>query len=850
MDLAQIEQSLQLIRSRHDPTRGRQLIFWYDPAGEFAESFAELVPPEGMQKLTLAGTPFAVKYKLLVENPDISYLLYAPFAEPLALDNWLLDLQKQAILYSADRGTLLFQQYRLEQRSLQGYFKAHLSFFNAKKRSEALSAIGLATDCSEMDLRIAMMSSLAGLKAADAGQLIREVLKQGLAEEDNALWQELAKYFAPDEFWQVVEHQLGTQACSSSLRELFMRLALTHLQHDLGTALPDNLRAKALEPSTKAYVFVNSWLRHTVDAPLWAELSRQLAPDLQINELAHSLHPGSYSKVETFDAFDQALIRAAVETLTSDNPDLAGLQRWLKDRKPLFWYQEYFSHYQALEAAADFLDLLQRHPGPYPGGVETLFANYANTYHRIDGAYRRYITASDRATADALKLLTERVEKAYTFNYLELLGEAWSKALEGLAGRWSVAAKKQWWFYEHHAATVLDRSDREKVFVLISDALRYEVAAELQESLVTELRGEATLTPMVSVLPSITKLGMAALLPHKSLSVTENGEVLADGLSTQGLEARLGVLNAAGVSSLAIKASQLLAMSRDEGRQAVQPHRVVYIYQDHIDAVGDKPASEREVFVACERAIAELNALVRKIANQLNGTNILITSDHGFLYQRQALAHHDKVDRASGQVIDSGRRHALGRGLSQPVGTQTFALPYLEGEDLQAQSPRGTLRYSLPGAGAQYVHGGASLQEVCVPLLTYKHVRASKGDDGPSRKVGVSVSTPTRKVTNNHFTLRLVQAEPVSARVRSRQILVKFVDEEGRAVTNSYPLNLESAATQARDREYIARLTVAQNNLDQDEPYYLVIIDSEDELEILRERWQINLAFTDDFGDF
>lgn len=849
MDLTQIEQSLQLIRSRHDLTRGRQLIFWYDPAGEFADTFAELMPPEGMEKEVLSGTPFAVKYKLLVENPDTSFLLYAPFAEPRALDNWLLDLQKQAVLYSADRATLLFQQYGLEQRSLQGYFKAHLPFFKAKKRGEALGTIGLTKDCGEMDLRIAMMCSLAGLKAADAGQLIREVLKQGLAEDDNALWQELAKYFAPDEFWQVVEHQLGTQASSSSLRELFLRLALTHLQHDLGTALPENLRAKTIEPSTKAYVFVNNWLRHTVDAPRWAKLSRQLAPDLQIDQLAHSLHPGSYSKVETFDAFDQALVRAAVETLTSDNPDLTGLQRWLKDRKPLFWYQDYSSHYQALEAATDFSDLLQRHPGPYSGDAEALFAGYADAYHHIDGAYRRYVTASDRVTGDALKPLTERIEKAYTFSYLELLGEAWSEALEGLAGSWSVPVKKQWWFYEHHVAPVLNGSDREKVFVLISDALRYEVAAELRESLVTELRGEATLTPMVSVLPSITKLGMAALLPRKSLSVGENGEVLADGLSTQGLEARLGVLNATGVSSLTIKATELLAMSRDQGRHTFQPHRVVYIYQDHIDAVGDKPASEREVFVACERAIAELNALVRKIANQLNGTNILITSDHGFLYQRQALAHHDKVDRATGAIIDSGRRHSLGRNLSQPIGTQTFTLPYLEGDDLQAQSPRGTLRYSLQGAGAQYVHGGASLQEVCVPLLSYKHVRASKGDDGPSHKVGVFVSTPTHKVTNNHFTLRLVQVEPVSARVRARQVLVKFVNEDGQAVTNSYPLNLDSAAAQASDREYIARLTVAQSNLDQDEPYYLVIIDSEDELEILREPWQIKLAFTDDFGD-
>jgi uncharacterized protein (TIGR02687 family) len=351
-----------------------------------------------------------------------------------------------------------------------------------------------------------------------------------------------------------------------------------------------------------------------------------------------------------------------------------------------------------------------------------------------------------------------------------------------------------------------------------------------------------------SVLPSITKLGMAALLPHQQLSVGDKGEVLADGRSTQGIEARNAVLNATGVSSMAVKANDILAMNQ-EGRQVVKPHRVIYIYQDHIDAVGDHTASEREVFSACERAVNEIEALVKRIVNQLNGTNIVITSDHGFLYQRQALEQHDKVPRTGGDIVDSGRRHTLGRNLSQSEGTQTFTLPYFKNQELQAQSPRGTLRYAVQGGGAQYVHGGASLQEVCVPVLSYKHVRAEKGDDGASHKVGVRVSTTARRVTNTHFTVRLVQDEPVGGRVRARQVLVKLVTEDGRAVTNAYPLNLDSAAKQATDREYIARLTVGAGQVGQG-THYLVIVDAEDDLEVLREAWQLNLAFTDDFGDF
>jgi uncharacterized protein (TIGR02687 family) len=851
MDIRQIESNLASLFSPSDSLKPRQLVFWYDPKEDFGEDFAELTLPDGVEKLTLGDTPFTVKYKLLVEAPTSSFLLYAPFAEPPPQGNWLLDLQKQGELFSADQAALLFRQYGFHERSLQNYLREHLSFFKAKKRRDALSALSLPKEASEMDLRIGLLSVLAGLKVADAEALIRTVLKQGLNEEKNALWQELTKYVAAEEFWLVVQHRLGVPADTTTLRDLFIRLALTHLQHDLDVPLPEGLKSKLIQPSTRAYVFVSSWLRNSSDRQSWEELSRQLAPDLGIREFAGSRHPSGYSKAETFEAFDQALIHTAIENLTAGTIE-PNLKEWLSARKPLFWFGDYRQHYRALEAATELLELLTQFAGSYSGTAETLFKRYAETLHQIDGAYRRYVAASDSVTEDDFAPLTEALERRYTYEYLEPIGEAWSEALQEKNGVWGTSGKKQWWFYNQQVMPVVERSDREKVYVIVSDALRFEVAAELKERLVHDLRGEAQLSPVLSVLPSITKLGMAALLPsaHDALNVGDKGEVLISGRSTQGLEARSTVLNSTGVSSLAVKASELLTMSREEGRQAVQPHRVIYIYQDHIDAVGDHTASEREVFSACERAIDEIELLVKRVANQLNGTNVIITSDHGFLYQRQTLEQYDKVARAGGEVLDSGRRHALGRNLSRQEGAQTFSLPYFKDQELQAQSPRGTLRYAVQGGGAQYVHGGASLQEVCVPVLNYKHVRAEKGDDGASHKVGVRVSTTARRVTNTHFTVRLVQDEPVGGRVRARQVLVKLVTEDGRAVTNAYPLNLDSAAKQATDREYIARLTVGAGETSRTGTAYLVVVDAEDDLQILREAWQVNLAFTDDFGDF
>lgn len=850
MDASQLAESLNATFAalQQKGYGSRVLVFWYDDQAEFTETFEELSLAEGVEKLKLDHTPFWVKYHLLQEKPDTSFLVYAPHPEPPERENWLLDLQLQAELFSADRAALVFRQLGLRERSLQQLVRTHLSFFQSKQRLSALSKMTLDPESSSFDLRLAMMCVLAGVKVADPQQLLRTLLRGGLSEAENDLFAEITKHLGADAVWQLVAHTLAYQRENPSLRDLFISLSVTHLQQQLGAPLPDALQAKCITPSTKAYVFVDQWLRHRDDAPHWEALSEQIVEDLNIPALARALSPGEYASAETFKVFDAALIQQAVQVLTSPQGDLAEVQDWLAARKVLHWYPAFAAGYEALEAACELLLALQAKP-ELAAESSALWKAYSARLYRTDQHYRHYVSAADRA-GQGLKPLSEHIERAYLQGYLEPLGEAWSNALDGLQ-TWRVpGAQTQWRFYAHHVQPILERSEREKVFVIISDALRFEVAQELQQRLITDLRGEATLTPLQGVLPSITKLGMAALLPHTSLEVDDKGAVTVGGQPVQSREQRQAVLASTAHGGVALGLDGLLAMDRQQGRSAVQPHRVIYLYHDLIDALGDKPASERGVFRACEDAIERIHQAIKRIVNQLNGTNVLIVSDHGFLYQRQSVETHQKVKQPKGTVLDSGRRYALGRGLSVTEGSQVFTLPFVKPEDLLALTPRGSLRYALQGAGAQYVHGGSSLQEVCVPLLTYKHVRATKGDEGPSRKVGVRVNASSRRITNNTFTVRLVQDEPVAERVRPRSISVQFVDESGQAITNSYPLLLDSSAPQATDREYIARLTIGSSELDQAQPCDLVITDRDDDLEIVRETWRVDLAFTDDFGEF
>ena len=108
-----------------------------------------------------------------------------------------------------------------------------------------------------------------------------------------------------------------------------------------------------------------------------------------------------------------------------------------------------------------------------------------------------------------------------------------------------------------------------------------------------------------------------------------------DGKSSMASE-RNSILQAVG--GMACKYDELMAKKKEEGREFVKDKRVVYIYHDAVDAIGDDSKTEGHTFEAVRKAINELTALVGYIVNNLNGHHILVTADHGFLFTETALS--------------------------------------------------------------------------------------------------------------------------------------------------------------------------------------------------------------------
>jgi uncharacterized protein (TIGR02687 family) len=835
---------------------GRRVVFWYDPDEQFTSTFDEL-QIEGVEKLQVTDNPFTIKHRLLIQQPNQNFLLYIPKSEPTPQDNWLFDIQKSGLTFSADPAALIYADLGLRQRSLEITIREHQTFFNSRKRKETLEAMKIAPDSNEPALFLAMLSVVAGLKVPDAGLLIRRVLMAGLLESDNLIWSDIEKYVSPEIFWEIVLEHTDFPNTNPSLNKLFTHLLITHFHKSLRGNIPKQFQ-KYLEnylitPGQRAYAFIDQWMRDQQDSEIWKKLSNIIGDELNIFHQIEDLEPDILCEAASFEDVDKVIIRGCVKTLRSQiaeiTQDLTLWRTWLQARRTLIWFPTYEAIYQALDAAITLIELKQQYPQGFYHPAPVLFKAYTSELYQFDLAYRHFIVASDKAQGDILKReLIDDIENLYTQWFLDGLGAAWS---DSLGEKWEVTGvRSQTRFYRENVLPIFDRSDREKAFVIISDALRYEVAQELEAAIAQQLRGDINLTAQLGTLPSITRLGMAALLPGSKLElIPANDDVKVDELSSKGSLARQKILTQnSKVAATVIDAGDLLAMTIEEGRNAISSYRLIYIYHNVIDAIGDKPASERQVFTACDDAIQEIVRLVKKICNSLNGTNLFITSDHGFLYQRRPVQESEKRPIPNSEYIrESKRRYLLTSAKIPEPGLLHFSLNYAE--NAFAVIPRGTLRFGIQGAGSQFVHGGASLQEICVPLITYHHKRATKDDEGLARKVNVQVSARERRVTNNRFSLTLVQSEAVEGRWRSRQITVALYNTDSNTpITDVKKIELSSSSPHPSERDNTVRLTIATSN--PPTRALLIIRDADDDSELVREDWTISLSIANDFGDF
>ncbi|KPF35566.1 alkaline phosphatase [Salmonella enterica subsp. enterica serovar Typhimurium] len=847
-----------------------RIVFWHDPDKRFLEELDNLE----LENVTLLDmtdqSQLAVKKRIEIDEPEQQFLLWFPHDAPPKEFDWLLDIRLYSTEFHADFAAITLNTLGIPQLGLREHIQRRKAFFSTKR----LSALkGLVTEQeNEASLDKKMVAVIAGVKTAKTEEILFSLITQYVnqqKDDDSDLENTLAMLKRHDlegVLWDILNQEMGYQAEHLTLENLILKLFCTDLSAQADPQKREWLEKNVLAtPSGRAsaLAFMVTWRADRRYKEAYDYCAQQMQDALRPEDQYRLSSPYDLHECETTLSIEQTIIHALVTQLLEESTtlDREAFKKLLSERQSKYWCQtrqEYCAIYDALRQAERLLNLRNRHiDGFHYQDSATFWKAYCEELFRFDQAYRlfnEYALLVHSKGAMILKSLDDYIEALYSNWYLAELSRSWNKVLEteNRMQEWRIAGvPRQQNFYNEVVKPQFNNPQIKRVFVIISDALRYEVAEELGNQINTEKRFTAELRSQLGVLPSYTQLGMAALLPHDEICYQPgSGDIVyADGLSTSGTPNRDTILKK--YKGMAVKSDDLLKWKNQQGRDLIRDYEVVYIWHNTIDAMGDSASTEEKTFEACRNAVVELKDLVTRVINRLHGTRIIVTADHGFLFQQQPLSGQDKttLQIKPDNTIKNHKRFIIGHQLPADDFCWKGKVADTAGvsDNSEFLIPKGIQRFHFSG-GARFVHGGAMLQEVCVPVLQVKALQKTAAEKQPQRRpVDIVKHHPLIKLVNNIDKVSLLQTHPVGELYEPRTLNIFIVDNANNVVSGKERICFDSDNNTMEKRVRDVTLKLIGANFNRRNEYWLILEDAQTETGYQKYPVIIDLAFQDDF---
>jgi uncharacterized protein (TIGR02687 family) len=826
-----IQHALTKLFERH------RIIFWYDVKKELRSDYENLDMPE-VEKLEINNNEFNIKYRVLRELPEQRFLLYHEGPKPTDLDNWLLDVELAHGELRADQAGIWLSELGLGLEFVD-IIHSHLDFFNAAKRRESLKELLHAEDTQGM-IRLKMMAV-----CSTAEPRIDDILENLLVELSEKRDEKirLVERCGLDEFlWGQLNRFYGYQSKDPGIKDFAVELYKSC--YAMGTDREARLNSDAL-------VFLKRWKDSRKYGNSFELLSQEYEDMLSMAEDLSGRNYRDLIDLDYFCLIDQKIISGLVKEITDRTITTGDCALIVRQRRQGHWYAEFMDLYKAVEHAANFFHIMDELDLSMDS-MSSGFYRYCKSWYKLDQYYRKFMFHVRRSGQTTIMAhLNERIENLYSNSFLLKINNDWQSKVDAI-DKWTIPSiTSQKGFFEKWILPFTRKNN--KVFVIISDGFRYEVGEEFLGLIRREDRYEANLEAVLSALPSYTQLGMAALLPNKQINLADNdsGTVFVDGMSSQGTENRRKILeNSVAKHPTVIKADDLLGMNKDDCRALIKDNDVVYIYHNRIDATGDKRETEERTFEAVEEALQELLKIVKKLV-AANANNLIVTADHGFIYQNRALDESDFAgEEATGDtVLLRDRRFVVGMGLNENTSLKKFTAAQLGLEgDLEFQIPKSINRLRLKGSGSRYVHGGASLQEVVIPVLEINKKRQS---DVSAVEV-VILKGATSAITSGQLTVVFYQTQPADDKVQPRYLKAGIYTQAGELISDSHELAFDLKSKNARERELRVQFILTREADKANEQDVILRLDEKvsgttHEKEYKSERYLLRRSFTSDF---
>lgn len=762
----------------------KRIVFWYDEGAEMKDFVDNLQIPE-VKILKLEGNPFTVKYNILKGNqPARGFIIYSNNPKPVDEDNWLLDLELSGAVFSADVATIYATETNIPIEYKDRIINKYIGFFkNGENRKKLAKQLTQGMSVENIFKKIVEITS----KTQPDIESITLVLAKDAIGGKSDLIDKLEKYNLISWYWKNVKEIFGYNG-AENIKDLLIVLFREDMEHNYLSATLKN----------EAFIFMRDWRDSRSYGDIYKLWADNIEKDLNIVSILENRNFDELLRIDTFPIVDKLIavhLKMDVENKVITSSQIENIID-IRENKLFSGFTQ--NTLMAFLQARKLMETIDKFSGELNfNNIEEAFKKYENELYKIDSIYRQYFkAAANSEMKNMLTNITPEVERVYSNSWLNELARKWQPFVDAMPkwnfGNFMVHQNR---FFHTYVTPFIEK--KKKVFVIISDALRYETMVELSERIGAINRMETDMKPaMVSMLPSYTQLGMAALLPNKELSYEKNqDEVFADGQSTKGTENRQKILQKAVNRSVVYIVKDFLEITNS--KSAFKHYDLIYIYSNKIDFTGDKRETEKEVFKATEDEINQIIKMIEIIRNG-NGTNILITSDHGYLYQNEELDETEFVDfKPQGDIITDTRRFVIGNNLKGGDAVRTWeseAVGLKEGRTIQIAKAMN--RMKKQGAGARFVHGGSMPQEIVIPVL---HVNIKKPMD--ISQVDVDVLNTRSRITTNRQTINFYQNEAVTEKLKPSIIKAGFYDTNDNLISDSVILKFDNKDEDGASRE-------------------------------------------------
>ena len=743
------------------------------------------------------GAWFNIKYAIENTWKDKNIVLLFPeevfpHTEEQMLKFPLLDMLKANMEYKEDDYESFMQQYNLPDK-FRLFVKNNISEIMSSRISTMLvGMLNPETFSEDIVCRAFISAYLGDKKLLDWEPIIVRMLVLGLPSEEKR---------RTDFFYRLEKNRDAKKAVDNKLNRIFGRSYNPNSEvkmKEVAECLKYNSITQLLEVAS-----FDNYKEYKVTSPVLLDAqnkvyeyglhSRQWAEKFvqALNELGKDIREDEIVRVYGIDAqyhyITEAmcwpmLAKLMTERLLAEPSEVNDKIRTLAIKFPL--EADIQIVFRFIGQVALFYEKVRSVPTMKLNTAEAYVNLYTETWHLVDRFYRHSLEAyhvlitKDFPIFEVINDTKRQLDQEYAklTNVLNLEWIACIKEKPELFDVLSIGKQEEFYINESEPTV--------KQAIIISDAFRYEVAEELMEILAKE-KHIAELVPYRAMLPTETKFTKTALLPHQSLQL-QGAEMAVDGQVLVTKEQRTAHLERYKERAVCVTYEEIMNGDRTAIRELFK-RPLVYIFHDIIDDTSHKQDTF-EIIRSCRTAIEQLKVLITRLHATWNVSNVIVTADHGFIYNDTNFEEKDKHS-VEESCIEKKTRYYLTTSNAYKEGIEKFPLQQVSAMKSDSQVfvavPTGTNRLAASG-GYKFAHGGATLQEMIIPVIRSRERQTDK-----TEKVGVSLMNHNLNMVSSRLKFHLIQSEAVSMTVMERTVVCQVFDGE-RPVTEEKEVQLNS----------------------------------------------------------